>query len=106
MSKSIVLCVVLLVLLSASLLYGSALAMSSGAPEYTVNIIAAPAAGYELTWSTIGGGGTLAGGSYTAEVAVGQPDAAGLSGGSYALSSGYWGALQNWFNSFFPLIKK
>jgi len=46
---------------------------------------------YELSWSTIdGGGGTSAGGSYTLAGTIGQPDAASGSGGKYELLGGFW----------------
>ncbi len=107
MPKSMMLRVLLLALLFASVLYGSARAMSSGTPEYTLNAVVAPSAGYALTWSTIGGGGTLTGGSYAVVGTIGQPEAiAALSGGSYSLSGGYWSAVQSWLNFFLPLIKK
>lgn len=50
--------------------------------------------GYDLTWSTIdGGGGMLStGGNYTLSGTIGQPDAGLHSGGSYTLRGGFWGA--------------
>ncbi len=46
---------------------------------------------YELTWSTIdGGGGTSSGGSYELTATIGQPDAAYSSGGEYELLGGFW----------------
>ncbi len=46
---------------------------------------------YELSWSTIdGGGGTSSGGSYTLTGTIGQPDAAYSAGGSYELLGGFW----------------
>lgn len=51
--------------------------------------------GYDLTWSTIdGGGGTSSGGGYELNGTVGQPDASAapaLSGGTYDLTGGFWG---------------
>ena len=49
--------------------------------------------GYDLTWSTIdGGGGSSAGSGYQLAGTFGQPDAgATLSGGAYSLSGGFWG---------------
>lgn len=48
--------------------------------------------GYDLTWSTIDGGGVTqsAGGSYELGGAIGQPDAGQLAGGSYQLNGGFW----------------
>ena len=46
---------------------------------------------YELSWSTIdGGGGTSSGGPYTLTGTIGQPDAAWSSGGQYELLGGFW----------------
>ena len=46
---------------------------------------------YELSWSTIdGGGGTSSGGQYTLTSTIGQPDAAWSSGGQYELLGGFW----------------
>jgi hypothetical protein len=46
---------------------------------------------YELSWSTIdGGGGTSSGGQYTLRGTIGQPDAAYSAGGSYELLGGFW----------------
>lgn len=46
---------------------------------------------YDLSWSTIdGGGGTSSGGSYTLSGTIGQPDAGSMSGGSYTLLGGFW----------------
>jgi hypothetical protein len=48
--------------------------------------------GYDLSWWTVdGGGGTLAGGSYTLSGTAGQRDAAVWQGGGYTLSGGFWG---------------
>jgi hypothetical protein len=47
---------------------------------------------YDLTWSTIDGGGvTLSvGGVYTLAGTAGQPDAGVLAGGAFSLDSGFW----------------
>ena len=46
---------------------------------------------YQLTWSTIdGGGGRSSGGPYTLTGTIGQPDAAWSSGGDYELLGGFW----------------
>jgi hypothetical protein len=49
--------------------------------------------GYDLSWSTIdGGGGTFStGGVYALGGTVGQPDAGQLTGGVYTLGGGFWG---------------
>ena len=50
-------------------------------------------ADYEITWSTIdGGGGQSSGGPYTLTGTIGQPDAGEMSGGDYQLSGGFWPA--------------
>jgi len=47
--------------------------------------------GYDLTWSTIdGGGGSSSGGSFLLNGSIGQPDAGALSGGDYNLQGGFW----------------
>ncbi|MHC4604700.1 MAG: hypothetical protein ACYS6W_15385, partial [Planctomycetota bacterium] len=46
---------------------------------------------YELSWSTIdGGGGSSSGGPYVLTGTIGQPDAAYSSGGRYELLGGFW----------------
>ena len=69
----------LALLVAAILGAGAALAQTGG--------------GYDLTWSTIdGGGGSSAGGAYQLAGTFGQPDAGTtLSGGAYSLSGGFWG---------------
>jgi len=45
---------------------------------------------YQLTWSTIdGGGGQSAGGDYVLTGTIGQPDAANSSGGQYEVLGGF-----------------
>ena len=48
---------------------------------------------YDLTWSTIDGGGATfsGGGAYAAGGTVGQHDAGRLSGPPYVLAGGFWG---------------
>jgi hypothetical protein len=54
----------------------------------------ASAQSYSIDWYTIdGGGGTSAGGVYSVSGTIGQPDAGVLSGGSYSLVGGFWGAV-------------
>ncbi len=46
---------------------------------------------YDLSWSTIdGGGGQSSGGPYTLTGTIGQPDAAWSRGGQYELLGGFW----------------
>ena len=68
-----------LTLLGLLLLTGIALAQSGG--------------GYDLSWSTVDGGGHTfsSGGGYSLGGTAGQPDAGVLSDGSYTLTGGFWG---------------
>ncbi len=46
---------------------------------------------YEISWSTIdGGGGRSSGGQYELVGTIGQPDAAYSAGGNYELLGGFW----------------
>ncbi len=66
-----------LLLLFALVVVSSALAQSGG--------------DYELSWTTIdGGGGMSRGGAYSLTGTIGQPDAAWSSGGDYELLGGFW----------------
>ena len=49
--------------------------------------------GYDLTWSTIDGGGYTwsEGGGYSLGGTIGQPDAGAISGEGYTLAGGFWG---------------
>lgn len=62
--------------------------------------------GYDLTWSTIDGGGYTfsTGGDYTLGGTVGQPDAGLLSGGDYTLAGGFWGGGAIGHRIYLPLI--
>ena len=58
-----------------------------------VPILAQTGGGYDLTWSSIdGGGGTSSSGGYTMSGTTGQFDAGRTSGGDYTLVSGFWAA--------------
>jgi len=49
--------------------------------------------GYDLTWSTMdGGGGASSGGAYLLGGTIGQPDAGAMTGGAYSLVGGFGGA--------------
>lgn len=67
-------------------------------------------ADYDLTWSSIdGGGGSSTGGVYTLNGTIGQTDAGSLSGGGYTLSGGFWvGAASVLMDQFvyLPLVLK
>ncbi|UCC31163.1 MAG: hypothetical protein JSU86_02580 [Phycisphaerales bacterium] len=59
-----------------------------------VALLAAPALAqpYEVTWSTIDGGGVMdaSGGVYQAGGTIGQADAGELAGGVYVVKGGFW----------------
>lgn len=79
MKRAALLTTVILALLTFSSSSGLAHAQSGG--------------GYDLTWSTIDGGGdTSIGGSYALMGTLGQPDAGAMSGGGYTLAGGFWPA--------------
>ncbi len=62
---------------------------------------------YDLTWSTLdGGGGTSSGGSYSLSGTIGQPDAGVMSGGSYTLTGGFWGGAVASYKIYLPLTLK
>jgi hypothetical protein len=58
-----------------------------------VPVLAQSGAGYDLSWSTVdGGGGTSStGGGYSLAGTAGQPDAGVMDGGVYSLGGGFWG---------------
>ena len=58
-----------------------------------VPVLAQSGGGYDLSWSTVdGGGGTLsAGGTYSLGGTAGQPDAGLMTGATYTLAGGFWG---------------
>ena len=61
--------------------------------------------GYNLTWSTVDGGGTSTGGDYTLSGTAGQPDAGTMTGGDFALGGGFWtGLAETLYDVFVPLI--
>ena len=65
--------------------------------------------GYELTWSTVDGGGAMfsTGGNYSLGGTSGQPDAGLLSGGVYTLAGGYWISPPEYgHRNYLPLILK
>ena len=68
--------------------------------------------GYQLTWSTVDGGGAMnsTGGAYSLSGTIGQPDAGASSAGAYTLVGGFWGGLQsavsNSLHLFLPLLQK
>lgn len=57
--------------------------------------VVASAQSYSIDWHTIdGGGGTSAGGGFSVNGTIGQPDAgASLAGGGFSLAGGFWPAV-------------
>jgi hypothetical protein len=54
--------------------------------------VAAQSGGYDLSWSTVdGGGGESAAGDFRVVGSAGQPDAGSVSGGARRLGGGFWG---------------
>ena len=66
--------------------------------------------GYDLTWSTIDGGGYMfsTGGGYSLGGTVGQPDAGvfASAGGGYSLAGGFWGGAAVQYNIYLPVVIK
>ena len=62
--------------------------------------------GYDLTWSTVDGGGYTwsEGGGYSLGGTIGQPDAGVLSGGGYTLAGGFWGGAVARYSIYLPLV--
>ena len=60
---------------------------------------------YDLTWSTVdGGGGVSTGGDYTLRGIIGQPDAGAMSGGDYTLAGGFWPDAAIQYDVYLPLV--
>ena len=62
---------------------------------------------YDLTWSTIDGGGAqdLSGGSFTLSGTIGQPDVRWmLEGGGYTLGGGFWGSGARQYKVYLPVV--
>ena len=74
----------------------------------TMLIHAQSGGGYDLTWSTIdGGGGTSMGAGYALTGAIGQPDAGAMSGGGYTLAGGFWGSgISRPYRVYLPVVIK
>ena len=62
--------------------------------------------GYDLTWSTVDGGGATfsTGDGYSLGGTAGQPDAGLLAGGGYSLGGGFWGGAVVQYTNYLPLI--
>lgn len=84
------------VLVAATLLVG-------GAPA----VFAQSGGGYDLTWSTIDGGGATfsTGGAYELGGTIGQADAGTMSGGAYGIDGGFWVNLLG-YRLYLPLVLK
>jgi len=53
-----------------------------------------PAQSYSIDrFAIAGGGGPSAGGGFSLNGTIGQPDAGTISGGNYSLAGGFWGAI-------------
>ncbi len=88
----------LLVALSCALVVGGVASM-----------LAQSGGGYDLSWSTIDGGGYTfsQGGGYTLGGTIGQPDAGEMNGGGYTLQGGFWGSIVEYlYRVLLPLILK
>jgi len=71
-----------------------------------VPILAQTGGGYDLSWSSIdGGGGTSSSGGYTLSGSVGQYDAGRSAGGGYTLVGGFWAAAPG-KTIFLPAIRR
>ena len=72
-----------------------------------VPIVAAQGGGFDLTWSSIdGGGGESTGGGFSLRGTIGQADAGVLSGGGYTLSGGFWAGAAPEYRSYLPLTMR
>lgn len=62
--------------------------------------------GYDLSWSTVdGGGGTSSGGTFSLSGTVGQPDAStAMTGGTYTLRGGFWAGIAPEYNIDLPIV--
>jgi hypothetical protein len=99
-----------ILLVTGLLLAASALAQSGGGTSALLpsTALGTGSASYDLTWSTVDGGGTTfsTGGSYTLGGTAGQPDAGQLAGGSYTLAGGFWGGAALSHRLYLPLAMR
>lgn len=73
----------------------------------TLTVSAQSGDGFDLSWSTIdGGGGTSIGGNYSLSGTVGQADAGVQSGGGYTLAGGFWDRSGATHEVYLPLVLK
>jgi hypothetical protein len=65
---------------------------------------------YDLSWSTVDGGGYTfsSGGDYELGGTIGQPDTGCMEGGSYLLCGGFWpgSGLEPGYPAYIPLVLK
>jgi len=86
MKQDVLLVAVVLAWLVLASPTGFVLAQSGGGPSASLGT------GYDLTWSTVdGGGGVSSGEGYSLGGTAGQPDAGAMPGGDYTLVGGFWG---------------
>lgn len=71
-------------------------------------VLAQSGGGYDLSWSTVdGGGGTFSTGEgYSLGGTVGQADAGLLAGEGYTLAGGFWGAGTAGYRVYLPLVMR
>ena len=63
--------------------------------------------GYDVTWSSVDGGGGMSGdGLYTLNGSIGQPDVGTLTGAGYTLIGGFWGSRAAPYRIYLPLVLK
>ena len=70
-------------------------------------LAAAGALAFELTWTSVDGGGTMwsMGGGYTLGATAGQPDAGGMGGGGFAFEGGFWPGATDEFGWLAPTLR-
>lgn len=61
---------------------------------------------YDLHWRTLTGGGPASGGNYGVQAAIGQPLAGTSSGGTYSVSSGFFGGGIEKYKRFLPVLAR
>jgi hypothetical protein len=70
-------------------------------------VVAQSGGGYDLSRSTIdGGGGSSSGGGYSLAGTIGQTHAGTLIGGSYTLNGGFWSGAVSQYKVLLPLTLK
>jgi hypothetical protein len=70
--------------------------------------VAQTGGGFDLTWSTVdGGGGSSTGGNFSLSGTIGQADAGSMSSGNFTLNGGFWpGVTGSSYMVYLPLIVK